>query len=359
MDTTRFEISATSVTFEQENLTSPIKLYFRAIQRVQVEEEIGLYDSFSGSPMVLWRDYLIGTFVRVRPTTRGLFLWDMRENSIFYFEVCHSFRLPGALNPNSQQMGFVPLCPKVIDDLLFVNVDVLENIHRNTAYRCIHIPSLAIVAQLPGGSLSLTQNAFSMLPTNCIMESRAMGSNFSANTKIYSIQASLPTHPRYCFMIKRSWGQSMGLDWEVFEVEIDLSIPGPIKIFSRVSQPYTVRCPTYPLHGSNADLLLYLPSGRGDLPSASLGLQFLRVRKPGKERVARLGGADEMRLTGLSVDKDAGYVILWAAQNWPEYTGDCFFVWWLGETKPGNMVYSQTKELISSWSRRLLQRFWW
>jgi hypothetical protein len=28
--------------------------------------------------------------------------------------------------------------------------------------------------------------------------------------------------------------------------------------------------------------------------------------------VARLGGVDKMRLSGLSVDRDAGYVIIWA-----------------------------------------------
>ena len=103
LNTTRFEIVATLVSFEQDNLTSPIKSSFRTIQKVQVEKEIGLFDSFTGSPMVLWRDYWIGSFVRVRPTTYGLFLWNMRETSIFYFEVSHSFLpSPDALNPNSR-----------------------------------------------------------------------------------------------------------------------------------------------------------------------------------------------------------------------------------------------------------------
>ena len=251
-------------------------------------------------------------------------------------------------------MGFVPLCPKVIDDLLFVNV--FENTLRYTAYRCIHIPSLAISTQVPDGSLSLTENAFSMLPKKRILESRATRYNSSVHTTIYSIPASRPTHPRYCFIITRFLRDPRKVEWEVLEVEIDLSIPGPIKIFSRVSQPYTVQCPpyTHPLHDCSDDLLLYLPLGVGGLPSASLGIQFLRVGQPGMGRVARLGGVDKMRLTGLSVDKDAGYVIIWAAQDLRWSTRDCPYICWLGETKPGNMVYSRTMELISSWSHELL-----
>ena len=252
-------------------------------------------------------------------------------------------------------MGFVPLCSKVIDDLLFVIVDVFKNTHRHTAYRCLHIPSLAISTGLPGGSLSLMGTAFAVLLPKCNMVSRAVGSNFSVHTKIYAVPARPSTHPRYCFIIKRLRDQLRGLDWEVLEVEIDLTIPGPIKIFSRVSRPYTVQCPTYtyPLHDSSDDLLLYLPLGRGDLPSAFLSVQFMRAGKPGERRVARLEGVDNMRLTGLSVDKDAGYVIIWAAQDLRGRTHDYAYIWWLGETKPGNTVYSRTKELISSWSRGL------
>ena len=74
---------ATSVTVEQESITSPIKLSFRTTQKVLVD--IG--DPF-GSHMVIWRDYLIGTYGKVQ--TYGLFLWNLRENTTFYFEVCRS-----------------------------------------------------------------------------------------------------------------------------------------------------------------------------------------------------------------------------------------------------------------------------
>ena len=304
--------------------------------------------------MVLWHDYLIASFARREPVTDGLLLWSMRENTVFYFEVCHSFfPLPGVLNPNSGQMEFSPHFAKVLDDLLFISLDIFDGTHWNTTYRCIHIPSLVTSTQLPGGSLSLTKNAFAVLLPKCIMESCAAWSTFS----VYSISGRPPTHPRYCFINKRTLAQTKRVKWEVLEVDIDLSIPGPIKIFSTVSQSYTVQHPTRWLHDSDDDLLLYLPLGRGDLSRASLSVRFLGVRKPGKERLARLGGVDKMHLYGLIFDRDAGYVIIWVADDLHQRSRDCCFIWWLDERKPGSMVYSRTRELVSSWSRGLLRRF--
>ena len=248
-------------------------------------------------------------------------------------------------------MQFISHCTKVIDDLLFVNVDLYAKAHQYTAYCCIHIPSLVISTQLPGGSLSLTKNAFDVLLPKCIMESHATESTYFVQTKIYSIPACPPTRPRYCFIIRRAPRQSWGVDWEVLEVEIDLSIPGPIKIFSRVGRQYTRQATTYLLHNNDDNLLLSLPLGRGYQPSAPLSVRFLRVGKPGKVRVARLGGIDEMYLSGILVDRDAGYVIIWTQSHC-----DDSFICWLDERKPDNLVYSRTKELISSWNRRLLRR---
>ncbi len=259
------------------------------------------------------------------------------------------FSSPGAFNPNSWQTRFLPRCTKAFDDVLFFTLDKSDSTHWDITYRCIHIPSLVISTQLPGGSLSLTENAFAVLLPNCIMESRGTGSN----TTIYPIHTCPPTHPRYCFISKRFLGQFRKVEWEVLEVEIDLSIPGPIKIFSRVSEQYTVQRPTYQLHNNDDDLFLHLPLGRAGRPSASPSVRFLRVGKPDKRRVARLGGVDKMRLFGLSIDKDAGCVIISAGEDPPRQSS---FIWWLDESKPGNIVYSRTKELISSWSRGLLRR---
>src|SRR5258706_1662019 len=269
------------------------------------------------------------------------------------------FSSPGALNPNSRQMGFVPSYTRVVDDVLFVSHDVLDSTLNlwNISFRCIHMPCLLISTQLPGGSLSLTESAFTVLLPKCIMESRAPRSTFLDHTTIYSIHASPPTHPRYCFITKRFLRQYQGVEWEVLEVEIDLRIPGPIKIFNRVSQQYTVQRPTYRLHNSHDDLLLYLPLGRRGLPRAYPSVRFTRVGKPDKWRVARLEGVDKMRLSGLYVDRDAAWVIIWAKEDSPQSTHDCSFIWWLDERKPGNMVYSRTKELMSSWSRGLKWRF--
>jgi len=304
--------------------------------------------------MVLWRDYLIWLYFGA---TSGLFLWNMTENPIFYFEVCHSFfSSPGALKPNSRQMGFVPRCTKVVDDVLFITLVISDGNELSATYRCIHIPSLVISTQLPGGSVSLTENAFAVHLPKCIMEPHATGSLFPFQTQVYSIPACSPTHPRYCF-IRRIVGQSRGVEWEVLEVEIDLTIPGPIKIFSRVSQQYTVQRPTSLIHDIDDDLLLYFALGRGVQPRASPSVRFLRVGKPGKWRVARLGGVDKMRLSGLNIDRDTGYVIIWTSEGWPRSTRECGYICWLDERKSGDMVYSRTKELISSWSRELLRRF--
>src|SRR5258706_12821400 len=125
------------------------------------------------------------------------------------------FSSPGAFNPNSWQTRFLPRCTKAFDDVLFFTLDKSDSTHWDITYRCIHIPSLVISTQLPGGSLSLTENAFAVLLPNCIMESCATGSLFPVQTKIYSIPACPPTHPRYCFIIRRFGGLSRGVGWEV------------------------------------------------------------------------------------------------------------------------------------------------
>ena len=254
-------------------------------------------------------------------------------------------------------MGFVPHCTKVVDDLLFITCAICNGNDWDTSYRCIHIPSLVISTQLPGGPLSLTENAFAVVLPKCIMVSRTTWSIFPVRTKIYPIPAFSSSHPRYCFIIEGFVRQPWKVNWEVLEVEIDLSIPGPIKIFGRVSQQYSVQRSTSPIHDNDDDLLFHLPLGRGDQPCASPSVRFLRVGKPDKGRVARLGGVDKMRLHGLSVDRNAGYVIIWAAGDRSSSTSDCGYICWLDERKAGDRVYSRTKELISSWSRGLLRRF--
>ena len=352
---TRFEIVATLVTFEQENLISPIRLSFRTIQKLPIERGITLLCCSSYNPTVLWRDYLIGSFARTQPRTYGLYIWSMGENSIFYFEVCHSiFPFPGASIPNSRQMESVPHCTKIFDDVLFVKLSTSHGIHWNTAYCCIHIPSLVISAQLPGGSLSLTRSAFDALLPKCIMQSHVAQTSSTHDTKIYSIPACPPTYPRYCFII-RQFPRQEEVKWDVIEVEMDLSIPGPIKVFSRVSQQYDVQRPTDLQHDINDNLLLSLPLAYSVLQHTSLSVQFLPVGKPGKMRMARFGGVDTMHLFGPIVDRDAGYVILWAGEvSNRSYRGGSY-IWWLDESKSGDMVYSRKKELKSSWSRRLLR----
>ena len=95
-DRTWLEIVATSVTVEQENVTSPVELSFRTTQELLVEKDTFIVN-LQGSSMVIWHDYLIGAYGKGR--TCGLFLWNLRENTTLYFEVCRSFFLSlGDLN---------------------------------------------------------------------------------------------------------------------------------------------------------------------------------------------------------------------------------------------------------------------
>ena len=267
----------------------------------------------------------------------------------------------GALNPNSRQMEFISYSIKVLDDLLFILLGMSDDTHETNVYRCIHLPSLVTSTQLPGGSLSLTENAFAVLQPKCNMESRAMGAGISSASEICSISTCPPTRPRYCFIITRIPRPSPGEAWEVYEVEIDLSIPGPIKVFSKVFQQYIVQLPTSPVHDSDGDLLLYvpryLPPGLRDPLRTSLGIRFLRVGKMGYRRLARFEGVVNLHVYGLHVDRDAGYVIIRGTDHSPQATHSGPFICWLHEGKPGNMVHSRTRGSISSWGRGLLRRF--
>ena len=167
-------------------------------------------------------------------------------------------------------MTRVPCSVKVRDDILFVKLDITRR-----TYRCIHLPTRVITTQLSSGSVDLTGKAFAALHPKCIMETRTKGSIGSFHEEIYSIPSRLPEHPRFCFICSRTLEKSKGMDWEIFEVEVDLSIPGPIKIFSQVNRQYTVPRPTYFFHDSDDDLLLSLPLVHGHTPTSPLGIRFL------------------------------------------------------------------------------------
>ena len=251
-------------------------------------------------------------------------------------------------------MSLVPRCIKVRDDLLFVKLEITGS---GTTYRCLHIPTLVLSTQLPDGSLDLTEQVFAKLPPECKMETYTEGSIGSVGEKIYSIPSCRPTHPRYCFILERVLKQSSGMDWEVLEVEIDSTIPGPIKIFSQVSRQYTVPRPTFFFHDGDDDLLLSLPSKHGQIPHEPLSVRFLRVGEPDDWRVAKLRGVDKMRLAALHVDRDAGYVIAWVKEGWFWWTRECSFIWWIDDRKSGPMVDSPVEGLISGWSGGLLWGF--
>ena len=131
--------------------------------------------------------------------------------------------------------------------------------------------------------------------------------------------------------------------------------PGPIKVISTVSSQYRTQRPAYQSHDSDDNLFLYLPPPYQPQFGPST-IRFLRVGKPDTWRVVRFLGAHKMRREGLRVDRDAGYVIIWGRERRRRSSRKCCFIWWSVDVrKPGNMA--RTKELISSWSRGLLQHF--
>ena len=246
---------------------------------------------------------------------------------------------------------------QVRDDILFIMLEIPRSYQ--TTYRCIHLPSLVIATQLPGGSVDLTEKAFAPLLPECRMETRIKGSIGSVHEEVYSIPSCLPTHPRYCFVFNRVLEGSRGIGryWDIFEVEMDLSIPGPIKIFSRISRQYTVPRPTYFFHASDDDLLLSLPSEHGNTPHSPLSIRFLQVGQPDDWRVVKLGDVDKMRVTGLHVDRNAGYIISWVREGRLWWTREYPVIWWVGDRKPGTVARSPVKDLTSGWGRGSLWRF--
>ena len=251
-------------------------------------------------------------------------------------------------------MTSVPRCIKVRDEILFVKIEVTGS---HETYRCIHLPTLVVSTQLPGGSIDLTEKAFAPLLPECKMKTYTTGSIGSVHEEIYSIPSYLPKHPRYCFILSRVLEGSEGMDWEIIEVEVDLSIPGPIKIFGRVSRQYTVSRPTYFHHDGDEDLLLSLPSECGHIPRAPLSVRFLRVGKPDDWRVAELEGVEKMRISALQVDRDAGYIIAWVREGWLWWTRRSPFIWWVDGRKPGPVGHPPVKDLTSGWGSGSLWGF--
>jgi len=208
-----------------------------------------------------------------------------------------------------------------------------------------------VTAQLPGGSIDLTENAFTPLP-ECKLKTRTGYSVSSVHDEIYSIPSCLPNHPRYCFILARHLESGEGKDWGILELEIDLSIPGPVKTFSRVSRQYTVAPPTDSnlAHHNVDDLLL---SADGSVYLRPLKVGFLQVGKPDVWQEVTLGGVDKIYLVRLHVDRDAGYITAFGSGCMNRRSWECSYIWWIDVRKPGAVVQRRTYYLdgvMDCWS---------
>ena len=216
------------------------------------------------------------------------------------------------------------------------------------------MPTLVTLAQLPGGSLALMEDE---LPSKCKVEIEIVNLDEtpSVREEIYSIPACLPTHPRYCLIVGRRLGQRQNI-WDIFEVEIDLSMPGPIKGIREVSQSsIAVSRGTHLYHCSDDHMVLILPSVHGTIPHAPLSIRFLRVGTLGDWRAVKVGGMDKMCVSGLHVDRHAGYIMAWVKEGRFQWARECAFIWWIDERNQDMVWHSWVRDLVSSWSRRLLR----
>ena len=196
------------------------------------------------------------------------------------------------------------------------------------------------------------------LPQKCNLKIGLVGLEKESpiDEEIYSIPTCLPTHPRYSFIIKKyKCGGSRRDFWDFRGAEIDLSVPGPIKGISTFfnSDGWDLSPYRSSYTCSDDDLFLTYPSVYGHIRDAvPINIRFLRIGRPaGYWREVNVEGVDKMRVSGLHVDKHAGYIIAWVKENRLLGTRESSFIWWINERKA---EYSSVMDLISGWNRRLL-----
>jgi hypothetical protein len=240
-------------------------------------------------------------------------------------------------------MSFQPCRLRVCEDLLFLVKPQIPGDHCTVTCRCVHIPSLVVLAR-PGQSVDLTEEAFSRLPQGCRIEMDTME---SIQETIYPFPSDTPLHPRYCFTYARVVRElrSTEVSWEDLEIEIDLSIPGPIKPFRRITQGSTV---SRPGHAADDNLLLFSPLSYG-IPRGPLRVRFSRVGWQDAWRVANVKGYDKMRMRGLFIDRDAGYIYGHVQDDSLRQTRDCPIVWWFDPPHRASMM----KRWLFGWRQKL------
>ena len=242
-------------------------------------------------------------------------------------------------------MSDLPSRIRVRDDLLFMKF-LLPGPYINATYCCIHMPSLVVSIQIPGEMVDL---AFSRLPKEGKMVIDTLGTMGSINEQIYPSPSNTSAHPRYYFVLERNFESYIKMVSEVLTIEIDLSVPGPIKAFGRVVQEYTVPNQIRRFRAANDDVQLFFPFFYGDTPRVPPIVRSWGLGSRDAGRVANVEGIEEMRLDGVFVDRDAGYILAWVREGSLSWARDSAIIWWFSPTHTASPI----KRLLSGWSQKL------
>jgi len=160
---------------------------------------------------------------------------------------------------------------------------------------------------------------------------------FSSSEDIYAIPhdagttgpMSTTAYPKYRFVLFYSH-----LSWDIFDVELDLTVPGPLKPFRSVKHHSTTPGPgiRFSLNASDGDLLVVFT-----LCDSTPTLVNIRSFSPTFEesdgecwRVGRVEGLEKLVWSWLYIDRAAGYLLtsVDVGPGGVEGVRPCPFIWW-------------------------------
>lgn len=207
-------------------------------------------------------------------------------------------------------MSFRPLCLKVLEDILFVIKDRRPGSPFSKTCLCIHLPPLIHYACVDSGLPNRTPRK--LAPCFEFGEGPGISEPWtSRREEIYSIphDAGTSVYPKYRFVLS-----SFNTSWEVFDVELDLTVPGPLKPFRSVKHHNTMLSPDVRtcLAASDGDLLVLFTSGVStpwciNVRSFSQSLEESDVQS---WRVSQVEELNRLDWSWLYVDRAAGYLLM-------------------------------------------------
>jgi len=242
-------------------------------------------------------------------------------------------------------MSFPLLCIKVQEDILFVIKQIKLGSSFAKTCLCIHLPPLIHHTFVDS---ALPEHATWKLAP-CFEISAGEDSSerwYSVNEDIYAIPHDAGTiepllttaYPKYRFVLSYSY-----LSWDIFDVELNLTVRGPIKPFRSVRRHTTRPGPYKDLSvgASDGDLLVVLT-----LCDSTPTLVNVRSFSPTLEesdsecwRVGRVEGLDRLFWSWLYVDRAVGYFLASVDVGLGRsHLQPCPFIWWFDWVSSGEDI---------------------